>query len=350
MKSYKEIAQAAGVDVDTVREVAKTVYEDVTGWHEVGYTGGNPWAPGYRTKSEAIEAACKRKKAEAAEATKAETGLSLETLAEALSEVNPGGVTVDDIIASYVHECVADWLDVYRKARDVMAAHGMEIPADPGEAMRIAENLHALARVKGVSMERLDAGDVETAAHFDGYMVLTVKTAPKTTVIVRDMARYDGRTWETAHFGAIPDGMSVQAEALAYPENWQIPMLMFGAIDERGDVNAVLSWSRRNGTRDVFEADAHKDGARLEVEVSKIIGGGESNSLLTLWDKRGHIPSMREAWNVDTCVLEADGGAHGGWPNPQHKRNGTTDFEWVLEATPANRFRLLVETLRRWAE
>nr|DAY78240.1 MAG TPA: hypothetical protein [Caudoviricetes sp.] len=65
MKSHKETAEAAGTTVDVVREVAKTIYEDVTGWYEAGHRGSDPWAPGYRTKAEAIEAVAKRKQAEA---------------------------------------------------------------------------------------------------------------------------------------------------------------------------------------------------------------------------------------------------------------------------------------------
>lgn len=197
--------------------------------------------------------------------------------------------------------------------------------------------------------EMSEAAGTTAAAKFDGHMVLTVKAAPRTTVIVRDMVRHDGKTWETAHFGAIPDGMSVKAEALESVEPWQEPTMMFGALDDRGDVNGVLRWVRRNGTRDVFEADPHKDGARLDVEVSKLIGG-ERNSPLTIWHERGYVPAMREAWDMDTCVTEADGTAHGGRTNPTIAPGGSIDFGWILEATAANRWRLLVEVLRRWAE
>lgn len=193
------------------------------------------------------------------------------------------------------------------------------------------------------------AAEAKRDARFDGYKVLTVKTAPRTTVIVRDMARYTGRTWETAHFGAIPEGVPVQVTA-STPRPWQPPMLMFGALDERGDVNGVLRWKERNGACDVFEADAHKDGARLDVEISKITDGGEPHSILTTWAKRGHVQPMREAWHVETCVTEPDGSMHGGWPNPTITPGGSIDFRWILEATAANRWRLLAETLRRWAE
>lgn len=64
MKSYKEIAEEAGTTVDVVREVAKTIYRDVTGWHESGNADGDV----YGTKAEAIEAVAKRKQAETATA------------------------------------------------------------------------------------------------------------------------------------------------------------------------------------------------------------------------------------------------------------------------------------------
>lgn len=256
MKSYKQIAETAGVDVETVRVIAKTIKR--------GETKRGAWltedGKTYTTKAQAIE--------ETAKAWKA------------------------------------------------------------AEAKR----------------------DAQEAARFDGYKVLTVKTARRTTVIVRDMARYTGRTWETAHFGAIPEGVPVQATALTNPETWQTPTLMFGALDERGDVNGVIRWKKRNGTCDVYEADAHKDGARLDVEISKITDGGEPHSILTTWAKRGHVQPMREAWHVETCVTEPDGNMHGGWPNPTITPGGSIDFEWIREATAANRWLLLVETLKRWAE
>lgn len=64
MRSYKDIAEAAGTTVDVVREVAKTIYRDVTGWHESGNADGDV----YGTKAEAIEAVAKRKQAETATA------------------------------------------------------------------------------------------------------------------------------------------------------------------------------------------------------------------------------------------------------------------------------------------
>lgn len=309
MKSYQAISEKAGTTVEVVRVIAKTIKRDEAG--------------AWLTKD---GKACKTKAQAIVEAARAWEAARAKRDAQEAAR-----------------------LDMCRQARDVMAANGVEIPADPDETMRIAERLQNLAAAKHVGMERLDADDVATAVSFDGYMVLTVKAAPRTTVIVRDMVRHDGKTWETAHFGAIPAGAPVQATALKCVENWQIPTMMFGALDDRGDVNSVLIWQRRNGTRDVFTADRHKDGARLDVEVSKTIGG-KPNSPLTIWHERGYVPAMREAWDMDTCVFEADGTAHGGRTNPTIAPGGSTDFEWILEATAANRWRLLVEVLRRWAE
>ena len=65
MKSYKEIAEAAGTTVDVVRETAANIYEDVTGWRYARANNADKWARDYRTKSEAIEAVAKHKQSEA---------------------------------------------------------------------------------------------------------------------------------------------------------------------------------------------------------------------------------------------------------------------------------------------
>ena len=296
MKSYKEMSEEAGVDVETIRGIAKTIKRGESGaWlTNDGET--------YPTKAQAIVEAAKAWKAAKDERDAQE----------------------------------AERLDMYRKAQDAMSRAGIEIPADPQETMRAAERIQAMATVTGVSMEQLSADDVKAAVEFNDYMVLTVKAAPKTVAIVRDMARYDGKTWETAHFGKIPEGACRSAGVVPTPEAWEMPTLMVSAVDGRGDVNVVLRWVRRNGTRDVFETDAQKGGARLEVEVSKIVSGGAPSSLLALWTKRGFTPPMREAWNLETSASVTPG--------------GSTAFEWTLEANAENRWRLLVEVLKRWAE
>lgn len=107
MKSYKDIAEAAGTTVDVVREVAKTIYQDVTGWHESGNAEADPWAPGYRTKAEAIEAVCKRKQAEE---SKAETDTT-----EADTDYTPRVYAPMDVEAVEAAACKA--IDTHTPAR-----------------------------------------------------------------------------------------------------------------------------------------------------------------------------------------------------------------------------------------
>ncbi len=64
MKSYKEIAEAAGTTIDIVREAAANIYQDVTGWRDARANNNDKWARDYRTKAEAIEAIAKHKQAE----------------------------------------------------------------------------------------------------------------------------------------------------------------------------------------------------------------------------------------------------------------------------------------------
>ena len=66
MKSYKEIAESAGTTIDVVREVAKSVYEDVSGWRYARAKNTDKWARDYRTKGEAIEGVAKHKQGERA--------------------------------------------------------------------------------------------------------------------------------------------------------------------------------------------------------------------------------------------------------------------------------------------
>ena len=65
MKSYKEIAEAAGTTIDVVRETAANIYEDVTGWRYARANNTDKWARDYRTKGEAVEAIAKHKQEEA---------------------------------------------------------------------------------------------------------------------------------------------------------------------------------------------------------------------------------------------------------------------------------------------
>lgn len=116
MKSYQAISEEAGTTVEVVRGIAKTIKRDEPGaWLTKD-------GKACKTKAQAIVEAARAKR-DAQEAAR---------------------------------------LDMCRQARDVMAANGVEIPADPDETMRIAERLQNLAAAKHVGMERLDADDVAT--------------------------------------------------------------------------------------------------------------------------------------------------------------------------------------------
>lgn len=130
MKSYKSIAEAAGTTVDVVREAAKTVYEEVTGWRDA--LDPNPWHS-YRTKGEALEAIAKRKQAEL-DKTKAER----ETIK-------------------------ADTEAAYK----LMTAAGYETHGDTDKVTAIVSSLKTLADTKGVTVSELTVDDFRAITRKD---------------------------------------------------------------------------------------------------------------------------------------------------------------------------------------
>lgn len=104
MKSYEQIAQEAGTTVDVVREVAKTIYEDVTGWHEAHAKNTDPWAPGYATKTEAIIAVAKRKQAEA-DKRKAEQEAEAATTRKQAASIAGKAMDADAPMRIYTEDC-----------------------------------------------------------------------------------------------------------------------------------------------------------------------------------------------------------------------------------------------------
>lgn len=295
MNDYKAIAEAAGTTVKVVREVAKTIYEGINGWYEAGYENTDPFTHGYRTQAEAIKAATKHKQADMAEASKYETGLSLETLAEALSQVNPGGVTVDDLTATYVHDCVAG-----RKNAASIAAKAM---------------------------------DDHTP----------VKIDTKDFVIYDYVAGIEGdHTIITERFGAagIDDFTEVMPWDMSANDR---PMLCAPG--------ATLKWTRGTLAHSWYESTEPNDkGEHLTVEVDTIDGGDGSHGwLLSEWAKRGLIKPMASAWNTNVYVRGEDGKTIQAY-NPQIAANGEIDFKWIIERTEVNRRALLLEILRRFAK
>ena len=130
MKSYKSIAEAAGTTVEVVREAAKTVYEEVTGWRDA--LDPNPWHY-YRTKGEALEAIAKRKQAELDKAKAEREAIKADTEA----------------------------------AYKLMTAAGYETHGDTDKTTAIVSSLKTVAHTKGVTVSELTVDDFHTIARKD---------------------------------------------------------------------------------------------------------------------------------------------------------------------------------------
>lgn len=320
MKSYKAIAEAAGTTVEVVREVAKTVYEDVTGWHEAHAKNVDPWAPGYRTKAEAIEAIAKRKQAEA-DKRKAERD-------------------------AYKADTEA--------AYKLMTEAGYDPHGDMDKATAIVSSLETLADTMGVTVADLTVDDFHEAVDGGSYhsMQDVYKAMDDHTpvrIYTTDCAIWDyivgldgGNHVYTEHFGAV---QILDNAANVYP--WDMapadrPMLCAGG--------ATLTWTRGTLAHSWYESTCpNAKGEALTVEVDTIEGGTTRGWLLTTWAKRGLIPHMASAWNTNVYVRGADGKTTQAY-NPQIAANGEIDFKWIRERTEANRNALLVEILKRFGK
>lgn len=321
MKSYKAIAEAAGTTVEVVREVAKTVYEDVTGWHEAHAKNVDPWAPGYRTKAEAIEAIAKRKQAEA-DKRKAERD-------------------------AYKADTEA--------AYKLMTEAGYDPHGDMDKATAIVSSLETLADTMGVSVSDLTVDDFHDAVDGGSYHSMQdvgkamdnhtpVRIYTTNCAIWDYIVGIEGDTIvHTEHFGAVrimPDAANVYPWDMAPSDR---PMLCAGG--------ATLTWTRGDLAHSWYESTCpnHK-GESLTVEVDTIDGGdGHDGWLLTEWAKRGYIKHMASAWNTNVWIRTADGKTTQAY-NPQIKPSGEIEFSWILERTEANRLSLLVEILKRFGK
>lgn len=321
MKSYKEIAEAAGTTVEVVREVAKTVYEDVTGWHEAHAKNTDPWAPGYRTKAEAIEAIAKRKQAEA-DKRKAERD-------------------------AYKADTEA--------AYKLMTEAGYDPHGDMDKATAIVSSLETLADTMGVTVADLTVDDFHEAVDGGAYRSMqdvckAMDDHTPVRIYTTDCAIWDyivgieGDTIvHTEHFGAVrimPDAANVYPWDMAPSDR---PMLCAGG--------ATITWTRGNLSHSWYESTCpnHK-GEALTVEVDTIDGGdGHDGWLLTEWAKRGYIKHMASAWNTNVYVRAADGETTQAY-NPQIKPSGEIEFSWILERTEISRNALLVEILNRFGK
>lgn len=321
MKSYKEIAEAAGTTVEVVREVAKTIYEDVTGWHEAHTKNTDPWAPGYRTKAEAIEAIAKRKQSEADKAKAEREAIKADTEA----------------------------------AYKLMTEAGFDPHGDMDKVAAIVSSLETLADTMGVTVADLTVDDFHEAVDGGSYSSMqdvckAMDDHTPVRIYTTDCAIWDyivgldgGNHVYTEHFGAV---QILDNAANVYP--WEMnptdrPMLCAGG--------ATLTWTRGNLSHSWYESTCpNAKGEALTVEVDTIDGGdGHDGWLLTEWAKRGYIKHMASAWNTNVWIRTPDGETTQRY-NPQIKPSGEIEFSWILERTEANRLSLLVEILKRFGK
>lgn len=343
MKSYKEIAKAAGTTENVVRAIAKTITRTesirvVRVGHSKTIAGGWRTEAGdvYRTKAEAIEAAAKAWQA--------------------------------DVDARHAEESAR--LDDYRAAQDLMAKAGVEIPADVDETMRIADTLAAQAKAKGVKVadltvddlrDAIDGTDTEADADYTPRVY-----APMTVEEINHAACKAIDTHTPARIEA--DGVVVHDEIVCVHDiDAAVTTKHFGDL---GTPGVVRPWDRADGEpatmrtaygalkavrrvdfmHEWYEsAGANRKGETLTVELDTIDHGGQPGYLLTEWAKRGYIEPMAMAWCVNVYITDADGHVYQGC-NPQITANGEIAFKWILPATEANKTAILLEILERFGQ
>lgn len=96
--------------------------------------------------------------------------------------------------------------------------------------------------------------------------------------------------------------------------------------------------------------EKNKKGERIEVEITKCEDSDFKNSLPKLWKRYGYIDRVLPTyWSIDVCATD-DNGTWGRY-NPQIKlsedgRRQVLNFDWMFEATPENKEKLITEVER----
>lgn len=345
MKSYKDIAEAAGTTENVVRGIAKTITRaESTRVVRMGHskTIGGGWRTEagdvYRTKAEAIEAAAKAWQA--------------------------------DVDARHAAESAR--LADYRAAQDLMAEAGVEIPADVDETARIADRLAGIAKAKGAKVADLTVDDLRDAIADTDADTGTEADADYTPRVYAPM---DVEEIEAAACKAIDthtparieaDGVIVHDEIVAVHDiDAAVTTKHFGDLGTPGDVRP---WDRAEGEpatmrtaygalkavrrvdfmHEWYEsAGANRKGETLTVELDTIDHGGQPGYLLTEWARRGYVEPMAMAWCVNVYITDADGHVYQGC-NPQITPGGEIAWAWILPATEANKNAILCEILERF--
>lgn len=254
MKSYKQMAQEAGTTVEVVREVAKTIYEDVTGWHEAHAKNVDPWAPGYATKTEAIIAVAKRKQAEA-DARKAEQEAEAATTRKQAASIAGKAMDADAPMRIYTTDCaiydyiagvegndtivtehfgavkiddmteVMPW-DMTATDRPMLCAHGVTLKWDRGT---LAHSWYESADTNGKG-ERLTAVEMDTieGGTTQGWLLHTWAK--------RGLIPHMTAAWDSNVYVRDADGKTVQAYNPQITPNGEID---FKFILERTEANRL---------------------------------------------------------------------------------------------------------------
>lgn len=247
MKSYKQIAQEAGVDVETVRKIAKTIKRDETkrgAWRDDG-------GMAYATKTEAIEANAKAWGAVIADMIEANEFAREEAISEAgkaMDNHTPVKIYTEDYaIYDYIAGIEGDstivtehfgaveisgepdevepW-DMTATDKPMLCAHGVTLKWDRGT---LAHSWYESADTNGKG-ERLTAVEMDTieGGTTQGWLLHTWAK--------RGLIPHMTAAWDTNVYVRGADGKTVQADNPQITPNGEID---FKWILERTEANRL---------------------------------------------------------------------------------------------------------------
>lgn len=88
--------------------------------------------------------------------------------------------------------------------------------------------------------------------------------------------------------------------------------------------------------------EKNKKGESLNVILTLCKDCKDKNSIIKLWKKHGYIKEpIQKYWSVETFVRDTEGNVFGLY-NPQvNFTNATINFDWIRDATDANKVKIL---------
>lgn len=97
----------------------------------------------------------------------------------------------------------------------------------------------------------------------------------------------------------------------------------------------------------LYSDESNHNKESLTVEICYCTDTGGNESVPALWYKRGNTPTrLATYWAIRPEAKSRYGDVSAGY-NPMVK-NQSIDFDWLLEATPQNLYKLLSEVMRRF--